>query len=338
MTQDASDPYQINTSNKYKWTYFTNRQNTGLSHESVQSLSNSLIQINVVYNDEWWLQIPIVKWFMTGDEETDNTVYEAFYANTQLYQNDGQKVSDISTYGYLSAELRQGEFKNGIDYFPSTLGTIIATTGARATGLFGLVAIFIGGYQSFSYDQSSLKHFYMEDNFADLGQVGAGDLNQSAHSEIRSRMMQQLNRSGQSFGISYAFYFFFSYLDGWCCCFTKKCTDGKGSFSRKLRQYRRFEVARLKLFDELSIASYIRMKRLTMVTFKTWFKRRQRESIKLFRRYSVKNDEIDPDELNNPKKQFDMYRVVDECNFDVNRLDRRILYEMTGERLTPEDF
>ena len=52
----------------------------------------------------------------------------------------------------------------------------------------------------------------------------------------------------------------------------------------------------------------------------------------------MKNDEIDPDELNNPKKQFDMYRVVDECNFDVNRLDRRILYEMTGERLTPEDF
>ena len=107
-----------------------------------------------------------------------------------MYQNDDQKVSDLSTYGYLSAELRQAEFNDGIDYYPSTLGTIIATTGARATGLFGLVAILIGGYQSFSYDKSSLKRFYMEDNFADLGQVGAGDLSQSAQSELRSRMMQ----------------------------------------------------------------------------------------------------------------------------------------------------
>ena len=80
------------------------------------------------------------------------------------------------------------------------------------------------------------------------------------------------------------------------------------------------------------------MKRLTKVTFKTWFHRRQRESIKLFRRYSVKNDEIDPDELHNSKKEFDMCRVVDECNYDLDLLDRRIMYEMTGERLTPEDF
>ena len=52
----------------------------------------------------------------------------------------------------------------------------------------------------------------------------------------------------------------------------------------------------------------------------------------------MKNDEIDPDELEKRKKQFDMYRVVDQCDYDVNLLDRRILFEMTGERLTPEDF
>ena len=33
-----------------------------------------------------------------------------------------------------------------------------------------------------------------------------------------------------------------------------------------------------------------------------------------------------------------MNRVVDECNYNVDLLDRRILYEMTGERLTTEDF
>ena len=49
----------------------------------------------------------------------------------------------------------------------------------------------------------------------------------------------------------------------------------------------------------------------------------------------MKNDEIDPDELQNPKKEFDMSRVVDECNYDLDLLDRRIMYEMTGEKLTP---
>lgn len=94
-----------------------------------------------------------------------------------MYSNDDKAVSDDPTYGYLSAELRQAEFKDGVVYEPSKFFSILATTAARATGVFGLVAIFIGGYQSFSYDQSSLKKFYMEDNFADLGQVGAGDLN-----------------------------------------------------------------------------------------------------------------------------------------------------------------
>ena len=37
MTQDASDPYQVYHDNRYKWTYFTNRQKTGLLQNTVQS-------------------------------------------------------------------------------------------------------------------------------------------------------------------------------------------------------------------------------------------------------------------------------------------------------------
>ena len=70
----------------------------------------------------------------------------------------------------------QDEFNDGIDFVPSTFGSIIATTGARATGLFGLVAIFISGYQGYAYDKSSLKRFYKEVNI----QHGFGEINGAA--------------------------------------------------------------------------------------------------------------------------------------------------------------
>ena len=63
----------------------------------------------------------------------------------------------------------------------------------------------------------------------------------------------------------------------------------------------------------MSVSSYLQMKRLTHLTFKTWFHRRQRFSTQFFRRYSVKPDEIDIDDLSKRRRMFDTHRVVDEC-------------------------
>ena len=77
----------------------------------------------------------------------------------------------------MSAEIRQGEYEEGISYTPSTFGSILALNAARATGLFGIVAILINGYQAFSYDKSSLKRFYIEESDADFSNLNGTNIN-----------------------------------------------------------------------------------------------------------------------------------------------------------------
>mmetsp|Transcript_26015 Transcript_26015/g.34817 ORF Transcript_26015/g.34817 Transcript_26015/m.34817 type:complete len:85 (+) Transcript_26015:290-544(+) len=71
----------------------------------------------------------------------------------------------------MSSEVRQAEFQKGINFTPSTFGSIIGVTGGRVTGLLGIFAILMGGYQSFSYDKSSIKRFYSEDSLADFDPI-----------------------------------------------------------------------------------------------------------------------------------------------------------------------
>ena len=89
---------------------------------------------------------------------------------------------------------------------------------------------------------------------------------------------------------------------------------------------------------ELSIFSYLETKRLAHLAFKTWFTRRQRFSTRFFRRYSIQTAEVNRDEKESRKKVFAADKVVTECNYEQDELDRRILFEMIGERLHEDDF
>jgi len=60
-----------------------------------------------------------------------------------------------------------------LNFFPSTFFLILAATGGRAIGLFGLVSILISGYQGFSYDLLSVRRFYREEDLA--AEDGSGD-------------------------------------------------------------------------------------------------------------------------------------------------------------------
>ena len=94
----------------------------------------------------------------------------------------------------------------------------------------------------------------------------------------------------------------------------------------------------LKMKGELSMFSYLETKRLTHLAFKTWFKRRQRFSTRFFRRYSIQTAEVNRDEKESRKKVFAADKVDAECNYEQDELDRRILFEMIGERLHEDDF
>jgi len=52
----------------------------------------------------------------------------------------------------------------------------------------------------------------------------------------------------------------------------------------------------------------------------------------------VRSSEIDRDWEEKKTKRFDLDRVITECAYDKNPHDRRIAYEMTGNRLVPEDW
>ena len=139
------------------------------------------------------------------------------------------------------------------------------------------------------------------------------------------------------FSISYGSYMILSTLDCICCCLTKFC-DSRNWYKRKMLRYKRLELAKQKLQGELSIFQYLTMKRQSLFLFKTWLNRRQRTSVKFFKRYTVQNSEIDKDWDNEKLNAFDVDRVVSECDFKNDLIDRRIAFEMTGLRLNEDDW
>ena len=59
---------------------------------------------------------------------------------------------------------------------------IIALTGGQATGLIGIIATIIGGYQGFAYNKSSIKRFYTDST------VVEGDDSEEGDDEHRRKM------------------------------------------------------------------------------------------------------------------------------------------------------
>ena len=216
--------------------------------------------------------------------------YDFEPSSPAYYQNNQGYISSNPTYGYLAYGLFQGDKIVTVNYMPQTFGLIIATTGGQASGLIGIFAIIIGSYQGFAYDKSAVKRFYRENSLDDFRTVSmAGEDN----CEIRSKMRTEMTRSND-FSISYGSYMILSTLDCICCCLTKFC-DSRNWYKRKMLRYKRLELAKQKLQGELSIVQYLTMKRQSLFLFKTWLNRRQRTSVKFFKRYTVQNSEIDKD-------------------------------------------
>ena len=58
---------------------------------------------------------------------------------------------------------------------------------------------------------------------------------------------------------------------------------------------KRLKLAKEKLQQELSLDKYLRNFRLSNFAFKVLFSRRQRESVKYFRRNTIKSNDLDQD-------------------------------------------
>ena len=153
-------------------------------------------------------------------------------------------------------------------------------------------------------------------------------------------MRKQLKLSSKTLSMNYFVYTLVWFLSSFCCCFLKCCGCQKeGSwYKRKLLNKKRIDLAVLKLNSELSIQQYLWSKRLAHLAFKTMLTREQRVSTRFFRRYSVHQAEIENSDEEQKKKEFKANRIIENCDFEVKKLDRRILFEMTGERYHEDEF
>ena len=50
------------------------------------------------------------------------------------------------------------------------------------------------------------------------------------------------------------------------------------------------------------------------------------------------DEELEKSDEDYKVKEFDKRRIMENCDFENDKLDRRVLFEMTGERYHEDDF
>ena len=84
-----------------------------------------------------------------------------------------------------------------------TLGMIIALTGGQATGLIGLITTFIGGYQGFAYNKSSVKRFYTDSTAVHDSTI---DDESDDSDDNRKKMRKRLKVNSKTLSMNYFMY------------------------------------------------------------------------------------------------------------------------------------
>ena len=256
--------------------------------------------------------------------------FEPISTESYWYNDKDDTLIEKGVWGFYSLTLAQSERQQMINFQPLSIGGILGTVGARAISLYGLFAIAIASYESFSFDKSVLKSFYKEDtleNFTDATDI--------ADDDYRARMRNQMHLTSK-FTMSYCTYLTLRFINTFCCCCLKYFNRDGSWFKRENTRLKRLDLAKEKLQSELSLHKYIRNFRLSNFAYKVRFNRRQRESVKYFRRNTIKSSDLDQN--GRKERNFDQNRIVEECNYDLDINDRRILYEMTGSRMNHMDF
>ena len=104
-------------------------------------------------------------------------------------------------------------------------------------------------------------------------------------------------------------------------------------------RYRKFELARQRVSQETDITRLIKLNRVTKVLLKMNFNSQQRRAINFSKKYVIaSNHQKKRDSEDEKKKTAKVQQLVERWNLEGEENDRRIYYEVTGERLRLEDF
>ena len=132
---------------------------------------------------------------------------------------------------------------------------------------------------------------------------------------------------------NYLGYSFFKFLAAACCCCSETFERRVGCCQRRMRQIRKFDLARERFNDELDVVNLLKFKREGHLMIHLMLRRYQRNFVRFFRRYTVFDSEIE-DGASGVKvdRQMKIESMLSRLQVDADStVDERIQFEITGE-------
>lgn len=125
-----------------------------------------------------------------------------------------------------------------------------------------------------------------------------------------------------------------------CCCCKKYCST---RCKRHLDSHKKMQVAQERLDAEYDIVNMLLLNRITRLLHKTNLSKRQRKTLTFSHKYVISASDVSragqPDLV---KKSEESAQAVDQLldgfNPEVDAVDRRLLFEITGRELEEGEF
>ena len=109
------------------------------------------------------------------------------------------------------------------------------------------------------------------------------------------------------------------------------------SYKNRLNEFHKFETANKELYKEIDMEYFIVQFRVLKMIMRAITKKRQRNAVKYFERYLIEDgEEPKDDHLFNDGMAAE--QMVDSFDAVNDKIDKRLLYELTGRKLDPEDY
>ena len=235
----------------------------------------------------------------------------------------GSLIND-SAYGYFEVIAVQSGEKNEIVWAIRTIQGIFGDVGGYSSVILGIVAWTLSGYQDFKYSMSFMKRLYFQKNTEE------DEYDRRTDSE---EMIESINNR-KHFRFGYLRYLFIAFLENCFCCLNALlCRPQR----KRWNEYKRFKTASEEMNKEIDLEYLIYQVRVLRMIMHGITKKRQRKAVKYFQRYLIQDGDTPK-----PQNLFDDDMAAEYLieNFDVvnDKIDRRILYELTGRKLDPEDY
>ena len=232
----------------------------------------------------------------------------------------------FKTYGAVFLKF-EGQVSTKI-WYRTSFSDFLSTFGGLMVSVLAATRFLMSGYHKFAQEQAMAGSLYREKASMERALSSeAATVKESFESAIRSR---------RKFDVSFCAFFFNTTVLRYCCCCLKKC------FKAQADKYRKFQLAVQRLSKEQDIQNIIEMNRITRFLHKTFFFARQRRTISHAHRYVIADKDINAASKQTWKEFEDFEdstaRILKGFDPENDKMDRRLLYEVTGLVLNEDEF